>query len=170
MSRPRRGERDWLRRYRAADFPPFALTVDLAIFTLRENTLHCLLVRRGEHPYLGSWALPGGHVRHSKESADQAAARELTEETGLDPAAIGVHLEQLATYSAPDRDPRITAGLQVASVGFLALAPELPEPTAGTDATEARWWPVEQALRLELAFDHSRILSDALSRVRAKLE
>jgi len=183
----RRGEAGWLRRYNPTEFPPFALTVDLAIFTIREGLLCALLVQRAEHPYRDWWALPGGHVHHATESADQAAARELAEETGIDPIAAGAHLEQLATYTDPRRDPRISAGLHVASVGYVALAPYLHDPTPGTDATEARWWPVDDlnlaaqrdcwivASAFEgeepaLAFDHAVILSDALERVRAKLE
>lgn len=175
----RRGETAWLRRYRPGDFPPFAVTADLAIFTIRDEQLCTLLVRRKEHPYRQWWALPGGHVRHGRESADQAAERELGEETGIDPHTAGIYLEQLGTYSDPARDPRIAAGLHVASVAYVALAPELPEPSAGTDATDARWWAVDQLdlpkqASLEpggrLAFDHATILADALDRVRAKLE
>jgi 8-oxo-dGTP diphosphatase len=165
----RGGEAEWLRDYDARAYPPFALTVDLAIFTIRAGRLCALLVRRGEHPYRGWWALPGGHVQHGRESAGQAAARELTEETGIDPQTSGAHLEQLATYSDPRRDPRIGAGLHVATVAYVALAPDLPEPTAGTDAAAARWSPVSD-LPARLAFDHAGILGDALDRVRAKLE
>ena len=166
----RRGEPAWLRAYDPGDFPPFALTVDLGVFTIRDAELCTLLVRRGEHPYLGWWALPGGHVRHGVESADQAAARELLEETGI--ADTGAYLEQLATYSDPQRDPRIKAGLHVASVAYVALAPELPEPVAGTDAAAARWWPVSDvsAGGPKLAFDHHQMFTDALERVRSKLE
>jgi 8-oxo-dGTP diphosphatase len=166
----RRGEAAWLDRYDPGDFPPFAVTVDLAIFTLRGGTFCTLLVRRGGFPYRGWWALPGGHVKHGSESAGDAARRELAEETGIDAVAAGAHLEQLATYSAPARDPRIRAGLHVVSVGYVALAPDLPEPIAGTDAAEARWVPVSELGDLRLAFDHASIVADAVERVRAKLE
>ena len=163
MTRP--GEREWLRAYDPSRFPPFALTVDLCLFTLREDRLCALLVQRGDHPFKGFWALPGGHVAHGRESAEDAAVRELCEETGLDWHG---HLEQVRTYSDPDRDPRIAAGLQVASVAFAALAPSLPEPAAGSDTADARWWPVDEVP--ELGYDHARILADALERVRSKLE
>lgn len=161
-------EQSWLADYDPGAFPPFAVTVDLAVFTLRDGELCVLLVRRGERPFLNAWALPGGHVRHGAESAADAARRELMEETGVDPDAAGVHLEQLAAYSDPARDPRIAAGLHVVSIGYVALAPDLPDPTAGTDAREARWMPVSE--RVDLAFDHAAILDDAIERVRSKLE
>ncbi len=168
----RRAERAWLADYDPSVFPPFAVTVDLAIFTIQDGLLCVLLVKRRGHPYRGWWALPGGHIRHGKESAEEAAARELEEETGIDRRTLGAHLEQLATYSEPGRDPRMQARLQVVTVAFVALVPHLQAPRAGTDASEARWCPVDELVGgdLELAFDHRRILSDALERVRSKLE
>jgi 8-oxo-dGTP diphosphatase len=168
----RRGERAWLADYEPTAFPPFAVTVDLAIFTIHDGHLCVLLIKRGGHPYRDRWALPGGHIRHGKESAEAAAARELEEETGLDRRALGAHLEQLATYSEPARDPRMQVGLQVVTVAFVALVPHLEAPRAGTDASEARWWPIDDLVGgdPDLAFDHGRILSDALARVRSKLE
>src|SRR5215469_14293904 len=166
----RAGEREFLRAYDPGEFPPFAVTVDLAVFTIRAGLLAALLVQRRDHPYRGYWALPGGFVRDS-ESADEAARRELAEETGA--TTFTGHLEQLRTYSDPGRDPR----MRVVSVAHVALAPRLPDPRPGGDATAARWWPTED-LGLEdggpdappLAFDHARIVADALERVRSKLE
>ena len=145
-------------------FEPFAVTVDLAVLTVREERLHVLLVQRGQEPYAGEWALPGGFVL-PRESAETAARRELAEETGLPGAIVaGLHLEQLRTYSEPDRDPR----MRVVSVAFTALVPGLPEPRGGGDAAEARWLPYGSYG--PLAFDHDRILADARERVGAKLE
>ncbi|MFG2131055.1 NUDIX domain-containing protein [Streptomyces sp. NPDC048751] len=141
---------------------PFAVTVDLAVFTLREGALHVLLVERGQEPYAGHWALPGGFVQPD-ESAETAARRELAEETGLSDVR-GLHLEQLRTYSEPDRDPR----MRVVSVAFAALLPHPPEPHGGSDASDARWVPYDSAG--PLAFDHDTILADAHERVGAKLE
>ncbi|MEU9624288.1 NUDIX hydrolase [Streptomyces sp. NPDC088251] len=145
-------------------FEPFAVTVDLAVFTVRDTRLNVLLVERGEDPYKGHWALPGGFVR-PRESAENAARRELAEETGLTEGTVSAfHLEQLRTYSEPDRDPR----MRVVSVAYAALVPDLPEPRGGGDAANARWW--DAGALGPLAFDHDRILADAHDRVGAKLE
>jgi 8-oxo-dGTP diphosphatase len=159
----RGGEPEFLRGYDPDDFPPFAVTVDLAIFTIRAGQLSVLLVQRGGHPYRGCWALRGGFVR-AGESADDAAVRELAEETGV--ADFRGHLEQLQTYSALDRDPR----MRVVSIAHVALAPDLPDPEPGGDALKARWWPASDLQLKGLAFDHALILSDALERIRSKLE
>ncbi|WP_432249941.1 NUDIX hydrolase [Streptomyces sanyensis] len=150
--------------YDPSAFPPFAVTVDLAVFTVRAMRLHVLLVERGQDPYRGRWALPGGFLL-PHEAAEQAARRELAEETGLScDTTEGLHLEQLRTYSDPDRDPR----MRVVSVAFTALLPDLPEPRGGGDAARARWTPRDEAS--PLAFDHDRILADAHERIGAKLE
>jgi 8-oxo-dGTP diphosphatase len=143
-------------------FEPFAVTVDLAVFTVRAGALQVLLIERGQEPYAGRWALPGGFVL-PKESAETAARRELAEETGLSDVS-GLHLEQLRTYSEPDRDPR----MRVVSVAYTALLPDPPEPHGGGDAASARWLPYDGLG--PLAFDHDRILADAHERVGAKLE
>ncbi|AXI79754.1 NUDIX hydrolase [Peterkaempfera bronchialis] len=164
-------------RYDPSAFPPFAVTVDLVVLTVREHALCALVVRRGEPPFQGYWALPGGFVRPD-EGLAEAAARELAEETGLrahtahGQAAAGAHLEQLATYGHPQRDPR----LRVVSVAHLALAPDLPTPRPGGDARSARWAPVGELLGrggedgVPLAFDHAAILADGVERARSKIE
>jgi len=145
------------------DRPTFAVTVDLVVLTVRGTDLAVLLVRRGVAPYAGRWALPGGFVR-AGEDLSEAAVRELAEETGLrHPTG---HLEQLATYGQPDRDPRG----RVVTVAYLALLPDLPTPVAGTDAADAGWHAVTAIHPEALAFDHGWILADGLERARAKLE
>jgi ADP-ribose pyrophosphatase YjhB (NUDIX family) len=143
--------------------PPFAVTVDLVVLTVREGALSVLLVRRGAEPYRDTCALPGGFVRAGEDLA-QAAERELAEETGL--SGTAGHLEQLASYGTPDRDPRG----RVVTVAYLALLPDLPAPVAGTDAAAARWWRLAEVRADELAFDHERILADGVERARSKLE
>lgn len=141
-------DRDRLRLY---------LAVDLAILTVRENRLHVLVIERASAPYRGYPALPGGFLGEG-EDLRQAAERELKEGTGLDGAAL--HLEQLAAYGAPDRDPSD----RVVSVAYLAITPDLPVP-----ATEARWAPAH-VIQGALAFDHAGILGDAIERARTRLE
>jgi 8-oxo-dGTP diphosphatase len=139
----------------------FAVTVDLVVLTIRDGKLCVLAVRRGIPPFLDCLALPGGFVLPA-EGLDEAAVRELAEETGLAPGSV--HLEQLASYGDPDRDPR----KRVVTVAYLALAPSLPVPVAGSDAASASFVPVSAAS--SLAFDHDRILADGVERARAKLE
>jgi 8-oxo-dGTP diphosphatase len=142
-----------------------AVTVDIVVLTVRDDQLQVLLVERGTEPDLGAFAVPGGFVR-GHEDTDEAALRELAEETGLDGRRL--HLEQLRTYAAPDRDPRG----RVVTVAYLAIAPNLPIPSAGTDARDASWRPVSDIVSgdIKLAFDHLNILLDGLERARAKLE
>ncbi|MGW5193082.1 NUDIX hydrolase [Kribbella sp. NPDC004138] len=147
------------------DFEPLGLATDLVILTVRDGRLQVLLIRRGIPPYQGRWALPGGFVRPA-EDLETTARRELAEETGL--SAERIHLEQVATYGAPDRDPRG----RVVSVAYLALVPDLPAPVAGSDAASASWADATDVLddAGRLAFDHHRILADGVERARAKLE
>ncbi len=143
----------------------FAVAVDLVVLTVRHATLDVLLIRRGIAPFRNRLALPGGFVLPG-EDLDHAALRELQEETGI--TDMDLHIEQLASYGTPDRDPRG----RVLSVAYLALVPELPEPTAGSDAAAAAWQPVAELLDRprRLAFDHHQILADGVERARAKLE
>ncbi|MEV6978254.1 NUDIX hydrolase [Kitasatospora sp. NPDC093806] len=137
-------EQEWLAAYDPRAYTPVAVTVDVVALTLRAGRLHVLLVERALPPYQGRWALPGGFLRAGEETLDDAAARELAEETGLygtveAAAALSrIHLEQLGSYGAPERDPR----MHVVSVAYLAFAPDLPDPQAGTDAAHAAWHPV----------------------------
>lgn len=146
-------------------YPPFAVTVDAVVLTIRDDELQGLVVTRGGQPFQGQLALPGGFV-DIDEDLDAAVARELQEETGISKRRL--RIEQLATYGQPDRDPR---GRTV-SVAYLAVVSDLPEPVGGDDAVDAHWRPVTWLLarRDRLAFDHRVILRDGVERLRAKLE
>ena len=149
--------------YNPADYPAFAVTSDIALFTIRDQHLCILLVKRSEDPYAGQWALPGGFVGED-ETTTEAAQRRLTQETHI--PSSGGYIEQLGTYSDPDRDPRMRV-VTVAHIGFI---PDLPAPTGGSDVADAVWIPVGEALDQPLAFDHRSIILDALDRVRNKIE
>jgi 8-oxo-dGTP diphosphatase len=150
--------------YDPSHFPPFAVTVDIVILTMSEGALKVLLVRRGVEPFQGMWAFPGGFKRPN-ETLDEAAARELREETSLEGASV---LTQFGAYGDPGRDPR----MNVVTVAYLAVLPEVTGIVAGTDAAQAALTAVSDALdgSIELAFDHDRILRDAVERVRVDLE
>jgi 8-oxo-dGTP diphosphatase len=146
--------------------PSVLLAVDLVILTLRASVLHVLVVERGIEPFAGDQALPGGFLNNAAEDVLAAAHRELREEANL--GSHRPHLEQLGTYGTPDRDPRG----RVVSVAYLAIAPGLPDPVAGTDAAGASWRPVDDILSgsVQLAFDHQQIVADGVERARTKLE
>jgi len=150
--------------YDPSQFPAFAVTVDVVVLTLSDNRLHVLLVQRGVEPFEGMWAIPGGFKRPT-ETLDEAASRELAEETGVDGASL---LTQFGAYGDPGRDPR----MNVVTVAYLAVLRDVGEVVAGTDAAAADLVPVSEALnaKLELAFDHDRIVRDAVERVRVDLE
>ena len=145
--------------YDPGAYPPFAVTADTAVFTIREDRLHVLLIERGADLFQGRWALPGGFVDIDEDLHD-AAVRELAEETGI--AAEG--LEQLGAYGAPDRDPR----MRVVAVAFWTMVSDLEDPVGGDDAADAFLVPIEEALSdpARLAFDHHQILTDAVERVQ----
>ncbi len=145
-------------------FPPVAVTVDIVVFTLEQGVLQVALIERGEDPYKGQLALPGGFIRPD-ETLLEAAARELREETNL---KVADPLEQFGAYGDPDRDSR----MRIVSIAFWAIVPGLPDPVGGSDAADARLVPVEDALSTPqtLAFDHHQILQDALERARRAIE
>lgn len=139
-----------------SDYPVFYVSVDVVAFTLAAGSLQVLLIERGD----GAPALPGGFVQPDEDLVS-AAVRELREETGVEQVA----LEQLATYGAPGRDDRG----RVVSVAHLAVLPEPVALSAGSDASAARWVPVEEVPR-PLAFDHDEIFASGLERLKSKLE
>jgi 8-oxo-dGTP diphosphatase len=150
--------------YDPSRFPAFAVTVDVVILTMREGLLHVLLVCRGEAPFEGMWAIPGGFKRPA-ETLDDAAMRELAEETGVEAASL---LTQFGAYGDPERDPR----MNVVTIAYLAVLRDVGMLAAGSDAAAASLLPVSDVLngKIELAFDHRQIVRDAVERVRIELE
>jgi len=150
--------------YDPSQFPAFAVTVDVVILTMSEGVLHMLLVRRGEEPFAGMWAIPGGFKRPT-ETLDDAARRELVEETSVDVPSL---LTQFGAYGDPERDPR----MNVVTVAYLAVLRDVGAIVAGTDAADAALVPVSDVLKgkIDLAFDHLQIVRDAVDRVRVELE
>lgn len=184
-------EQQYLQSYDPSRFEHPSVTVDILVFTVSDKKLRLLLIRRNEHPYLGKWAVPGGFLRMD-ESAEEAAARRIREEAGVE----GAHLEQLYTFSAVDRDPRT----RVISIAYLAAVPaDKLRFLAGTGADEASLFEVSgignekadrqpekdvineqdgllltgpdgiQITGRDLAFDHAEIIRTAVLRMRGKL-
>lgn len=182
-------EAEFLKDYNPDRYEKPAVTVDMLIFTVnpeKDYALELLMIERGGHPYLGKWAIPGGFVEMD-ESLEEAAARELLEETGLS----DIYMEQLYSFGDVGRDPR----MRVISVAYMALVPkEKLKPVAGDDAAKVRWFSVHwediseagearqklwlesdapDAVRLEeedIAFDHEKVIKTALQRMKNKIE
>lgn len=152
---------DDAKAYDATQYERPSVTVDVVIFTLRERELHVLLLQRKHWPYEGRWAIPGGFI-NMDESLEQAARRELEEETGV----RDIYMEQLYTFGEPERDPRT----RVISVAYIALVRAYAHQLrTSEESTDVRWFPVRR-LPGPLAFDHDHILARALERLRSKLE
>jgi 8-oxo-dGTP diphosphatase len=161
--RAARDERAFLAAYDARTFPPFAVTVDVVLLTVREGVLSVLLVERETHPFRGRLALPGGFVQVD-EDLEQAAVRRLEQETGVRRSVA--HVEQLGAFGDPLRDPR----MRVVSVPYLVFAPDLPAPVPGGRVSWLAWVPVRAVEPDRLAFDHAAVLAAGVERARAKLE
>ncbi|MCR5214521.1 MAG: NUDIX hydrolase [Eubacterium sp.] len=170
-------EKEFLEKYDASKYTRPSVTVDIVIFTLdEEDNLNILLINRGGYPYKGFWAIPGGFVEAGKESLEQAAARELKEETNIS----NVYLKQLYTFGNPGRDPRTP----VISVAYTALVPkEMLDIKAGDDADDAQLFKIKydiegmiftnESLTItedNLAFDHRDIIKMAITRLRNRID
>jgi 8-oxo-dGTP diphosphatase len=169
-------EQKFLAGYDADAFPRPSVTVDVAALTAHDGHLWALMIKRRHHPFRDTWALPGGFVRID-ESLDQAAERELAEETGLD----NVYLEQLYSFGDPQRDPRtrVITVAYYALVDWQRLLPLRSEDQPTLFKVEVEWsgetgGPVNlldgEGRRVELAFDHTDILGMAVKRIRGKLD
>lgn len=150
--------------YRPSDYPTFAVTVDVVVLTMHDGRPMIALIRRGSAPYRGRWALPGG-FKTPHESLDQAARRELREETGIHAPA---YLEQFRSFGDPKRDPR----MNVVTVVYVAVLPEVDELQPSGDARDAELHPLADVLdgTLKLAFDHSRIVHEAVEHLAERME
>ena len=158
--RDKRGltEAEAIARYRAKNYPKPALTADVAVFAKCDGKIRLLLIRRGGHPCLGCWALPGGFAEEG-ETIERTAARELEEETGIRDLSLSL----VGIYSAPGRDPR---GWTVSAAYAVLLDDGMIDASAGADAAEARWFDVVDGVPAlpageGLAFDHDQIIADA---------
>ena len=150
-------EQHFLESYDSSAFPKPSVTVDLILFTVKENTLQVLLTERKKYPFIGKLALPGVFVR-MEETLEEAAQRALYEKTGLH----DIYFEQLYTWGGPDRDPR----MRIISVSYYALVPDAQI----ADSALAGFYPVEEILnRDDLAFDHRDMIAYGRERIRNKV-
>jgi 8-oxo-dGTP diphosphatase len=141
------------------EWPRAMVTVDTAVFSLSGCKARVLLIKRGNEPFKGMWALPGGFIEMDEE-LEAAAARELAEETGL----VDVELEQMRTYGTCGRDPR---GRQITIVFLGIVTKEADKIKAGDDAAEVKWFDADK-LSEELAFDHEEIIAFAADELEKK--
>lgn len=147
-------EREFLEIYKTKNYPRPYVTADIVIFAKKDGEIYVLLIRRKGHPYIGKWALPGGFLNQD-ETAEEGAARELFEETGVRDADIRL----AGVFSRPGRDPR---GWVVTIAYTACVDPDRTQVTAGDDAGDARWFKVGDAD--DLAFDHAEIIRAALEK------
>ena len=170
-------EAEFLAGYNSDAYPKPALTADICVIAKDGDSQEILLIKRGNHPFLGHWALPGGFANRN-EPAEETAARELSEETGIE----GIPLKLTGFYSAPGRDPR---GWTVSAAYTAVIDKYSVNVQAGDDAAEAKWFKIQCAdgeISLingeiilpvtegvygtgKLAFDHTHIISDALESI-----
>lgn len=173
----KKDEQEFLKKYKPGDYERPSVTSDILVFTTEENRLQILLIKREGYPYRNCWAIPGGFVG-MKESTFEAARRELKEEAGIE----NVHLEQLYTFSEPDRDPR----MRIISVAYMATVPKykIKNHFSGDDANSSEIFDIfldDGKLQLvgetdglivtgnELAFDHEEIIKMAIERLKGKM-
>ncbi len=157
-------EKEYLASYNANDYERPSVAADLLVFTVEDDKLKIVLVRRGEHPYKGKLSLPGVFVG-MKETLDEAAQRGITEETGIK----DIYFEQLYTWGDVNRDPR----MRIISVSYLSLTPrEKLNLAAGKRTVSAELYDVDELLASseELAFDHRKIIEYGRERIKNKVE
>jgi 8-oxo-dGTP diphosphatase len=141
------------------DYPRPGVTADCILFSKSNNKLHVLLIERGNIPFIGMWAFPGGFLEED-ETIEMCASRELQEETGLK----DIRMEQFYTFTEPKRDPRGRT-ISVAFIAFIDM--EKHKPVAADDAANIRWFSVDSLPHL--AFDHDKIIEKALNFINSKV-
>ncbi|OZG74180.1 NUDIX hydrolase [Hahella sp. CCB-MM4] len=157
-------EEEFLKHYNVRQYDLPLATVDMAIFTVQDQQLQVLLVKRALHPAKGQWALPGGFIDMKKDqSLSDTAYRKLKEKTGVDTP----YLEQVATFGNASRDPR---GWSLTVSYFALISSDQTTLSMDSRSEEVAWVPVTQVGELELAFDHEQILQACHERLRAKVQ
>ena len=173
-------EKEFLENYNSNKYKKPSVTADIVVLTINDNNdLNILLIKRRAHPYKDYWAIPGGFLNVDKESIDETAKRELSEETGI----TNADLRQLYTFGSPDRDPR----MHVVSVAYTALVPKNKlKFSAGDDAGDAKLFKIvskckdklffvntDESIAFsedELAFDHAKVINMAIKRLRGRID
>ncbi|WMW80304.1 NUDIX domain-containing protein [Undibacterium cyanobacteriorum] len=165
MASKQQSEKEFLKNYNIHDYEVPLTSVDLVIFTVREERLHVLLVKRADHPFMGQWSLPGGFIDvHKDKNLEATALRKLKEKTGVK----APYLEQLQGFGSKTRDPR---GWSSTFVYFALIPSDLVELSQGSAVDAVQWFPIAQDQPLpHLAFDHTEILEVALQRLYNKVE
>ena len=158
-------EKEFLTNYNIHDFDIPLTSVDMAIFTIKDESLQVLLVKRAQHPALGKWALPGGFIDLNKDKTlDDTARRKLAEKTGVDTP----YLEQVASFGSANRDPR---GWSVTVAYFALISSEEVTLEADKSSDEVTWVPVHKVNKeFKLAFDHQDILKQCYERLQGKVQ
>jgi len=157
----KKDEKEFLARYNIHDYDVPLVSVDVAVFTLVDDELHLLLVKRADFPHQGEWALPGGFIDLKADSSVEATAiRKLQQKTGVQTP----YVEQIASIGGPDRDPR---GWSV-TILHMALIPYMPTQAFISAVEDAQWWPYGKVKKQSLAFDHNELVELARERLRSK--
>lgn len=160
-----RSEKEFLKNYSIHDYDVPLITVDMTIFTIIDDELQVLLIKRADYPAKGLWALPGGFVDMKQDrNLEDTAKRKLAAKTGVETP----YLEQVATFGSADRDPR---GWAVTSTYMALIAADAISLSKDDSSEEVKWVPVYQLSKMKaLAFDHNRIFDSCYERLKSKVQ
>lgn len=157
----KKDEKEFLARYNIHDYDVPLVSVDVVVFTLIDDEIHLLLVKRADFPHKGEWALPGGFIDLKADASIAATAiRKLRQKTAVQTP----YVEQIASIGGPDRDPR---GWSV-TILHMALIPHMPTQAFIAAVEDSQWWPYEKVITQSLAFDHNELVELARERLRSK--